>query len=121
MPRAVYLSPHQDDICFSLGALGRRLGGILINIFTISGYTEPALALSGDPDVVSQIRDEEDRQFAVNCGLTRHNLGLLDSPLRGQAPFDAANLTGEIELLRPVLNDLLARLIHPDRKSLLFC
>ena len=33
---AIFLSPHHDDICFSLAGLAERTGGDLVNIFTIS-------------------------------------------------------------------------------------
>ena len=38
-PMDLYLSPHCDDICFSLGALAhRRQAGTLLTILPISGY-----------------------------------------------------------------------------------
>lgn len=118
--RAIYLSPHHDDVCFSLGALARKLGGVLINVFTVSSYTA-ALPYSSDPVVVSRIRDEEDRKFALNCGLTRYNLNQLDSPLRGRDPFDPTDLSAEVELLRPILRHLISRLAYASQRLLLFC
>ena len=38
-PLDLYLSPHCDDICFSLGAMAhRRRAGTLLTILPISGY-----------------------------------------------------------------------------------
>src|SRR5207248_8520035 len=96
--RAVYLSPHHDDICFSLGALTTKIrGGVLVNIFSISSYTDEALHLSLDPRLVSQIRNQEDDGFALKCGLTKHNLDQPDSPLRNRGPYDSRNRLGEVE------------------------
>src|SRR5262249_47796818 len=67
----VYLQPHSDDICFSLGAFAwRRYHGILLTAFPISGY----VALDPDAtrpsaDWVTRTRIAEDRAFAEQCGL----------------------------------------------------
>jgi len=120
--RAVYLSPHHDDICFSLGALtGKIRGGILVNIFSISSYADEALHLPLDPRLVSRIRNQEDDGFALRCGLTKHNLDQLDSPLRNRGPYDPMDRLGEVEQFAPLLRVCLASLSSPQEKALLFC
>lgn len=120
--RAVYLSPHQDDVCFSLGELATKLrDGALINIFSISDYTDEALQLPSEPHLVSQIRDQEDDEFALWCGLKKYNLKQLDSPLRGWDPFDTNDLSDEVDQISQVLINLLATMTHTDARSLLFC
>src|SRR5690348_18335858 len=120
--RAVYLSPHQDDICFSLGELATKLpNGALINIFSISDYTNEALQLPAEPHLVSQIRDQEDDEFALWCGLKKYNLEQLDSPLRGWDPFDTDDLSDEVDQLSQALHDLLAKMTNADGSALLFC
>jgi len=39
----IFLSPHHDDICFSLGHLAGRGGGDLVNLFTRSQYVAVAI------------------------------------------------------------------------------
>ncbi|HEY5225233.1 MAG TPA: hypothetical protein VIJ06_00435 [Methylovirgula sp.] len=112
---AVFLSPHCDDICFSLGALTHRLqAGILLNVFSKSGHVArvdlapqqlAALFESGSPDSqtlglsprpeaaeawvnwVTKLRSGEDEAFAEACGLRRVELNLPEAPLRAQHPF----------------------------------
>jgi hypothetical protein len=117
----IYLSPHHDDACFSLATVARRLGGVLVNVFTISAYTDEELRLSTDPAFVSDLRDREDLAFAQACGLMRTNLGQLDSPLRNRDPFDATEIGGDVEELRPHLRRTLRELATPGHRRLLFC
>jgi hypothetical protein len=117
----IYLSPHQDDACFSLATAALRLGGVVLNLFTISAYTDEELKLSTDPAVVSKIRDAEDLAFAQACGLIRYNLDRLDSPLRGRDPFDATDTARDVEELRPHLRRALDDLAVVGHRRLLFC
>lgn len=121
----VYLSPHHDDICFSLGSLVQRLrAGRLVNIFTVSSYTERDPP-TGPEDYrnVSRLRDAEDERFARQSQLTRHDLHQIDCPLRGRDPFDASELDDEVGSLRRVLSPLLGGGNRPPvgRRPLLFC
>ncbi len=127
-PCDVYLSPHHDDVCFSLGgqiAAGR--GGHLVNIFTRSRSVTARLLLPADEDAriraVTRLRDTEDRRFAALSGLTRHDLGLLDPPARGARPFDLGGISADVALLSPPLLDLLStiRAREHGRSLRLFC
>lgn len=112
---AVFLSPHHDDICFSLGALAHRLqAGVLLNVFSRTGHVArvdmapkdlAARFEGGSPDTrslgqsprsdaaeawvnwVTELRRSEDQAFADTCGLRRVELGLPEAPLRAQDPF----------------------------------
>lgn len=112
---AVFLSPHHDDTCFSLGALTHRLqAGILLNVFSRSGHVArrdlapkelTSLFANSWPDAetlgrsprdeaaeawvnwVTQLRKDEDHAFAQTCGLRRVQLDLPEAPLRAQDPF----------------------------------
>jgi hypothetical protein len=120
--RAVYLSPHQDDICFSLGALAWKIRrGVLVNVFSISNYTDEALHLPLDSHLVSSIRDREDDEFALQCELTKYNLDQLDSPLRNRRPYDRTDHLVEVEQLSPILSRCLANFMSLRDKLLLFC
>jgi hypothetical protein len=117
----IYLSPHHDDACFSLATAALRLGGVVLNLFTISAYTDEDLKLSTDPTVVSRIRDAEDLAFAEASGLARFNLDRLDSPLRDRDPFDATDIAPDVEELRPYLRRALDGLVITGHRRLLFC
>ena len=124
----IYLSPHCDDVCFSLGQLASRTGGELVNAFTVSSYVETPMDLPADPAArvaaITALRRDEDLRFCAAVGLTRHDLGLPEPPVIGLDPFDRTRLADEVsrlsESLVPRLLDLLAREADPQRAAL-FC
>ena len=122
--RHLFLSPHHDDICFSLGETAGNLGdGLLLNVFSISSYIaiEPPPTADRQQEV-SELRDEEDRRFAVDRGLNRRNLGQLDCPLRGYEAFDTSGVADEVLIFRPtVLEALETEHENPPARPLLFC
>ena len=125
-PSSVYLSPHHDDVCFSLGGLvARSRGGWLINLFTRSGYSVvPPGGSRPDVETVTRIRTDEDDAFARACGMTKLDLGLTDAALEVRDIFDlsATRLIGAA-----FKGPLLARIraiaagISPDKRLTLFC
>lgn len=142
---AVFLSPHHDDTCFSLGALTHRLQtGILLNVFSRSGHVaRPDLAPEelAAPDVealgqsprseaagawvswVSQLRKDEDRAFAEACGLRRVQLDLPEAPLRGQDPFKGQTTANDARHVEAALMAALTDLAPKDKsiRPWLFC
>jgi LmbE family N-acetylglucosaminyl deacetylase len=123
---SVYLSPHHDDVCFSLGGLvARRRGGWLINLFTRSGYSVvPSGRSRPDVETVTRIRTDEDNAFVQACGMTKLDLGLTDAALEVRDVFDlsTARLMGAA-----FKGPLLARIraiasgISPNKRLTLFC
>jgi len=111
----IYLSPHYDDICFSLAHPAGRFHGVLVNLYTRCRYVAAAIDLPVDEtarvEAVSRLRREEDRRFAETTRLTRHDLGLSEPALLGRHSRDLADLGGEVAALSaclmPVLSDLL--------------
>jgi hypothetical protein len=99
----LYLSPHHDDVCFSIGNLASRLGGDLVNLFTTSRYVGADLDLPADEaarvEVVSRLRRLEDEAFAEAAGLARHGFGFREPRLAGYEPFDLTDLAPEVDLL----------------------
>ncbi len=96
----VYLAPHCDDIAFSIGHFARARGrGRLVTVFTRSAFTlRPDLA--GLPaERVTEMRQAEDRRFALACGLTHCDLELPEAPLRGFEPINRAMARQEAERL----------------------
>lgn len=108
-PNSVYLSPHHDDVCFSLGGLiRRRPGGRLISLFTRSKYSlNPPMGESPDIDAITRLRTAEDDAFAAASHLNKIDLGLADAPLLGRHAMD---LSGSDDDQRTLTGPLLARL-----------
>jgi len=124
----VYLSPHFDDICFSLGGLASREGGDLINIFTRSSYVAKDIALPEQEDAraeaISRLRDQEDRQFAEAARLKRHDIGLWEPALMGWDPFDLTSFDTEVAALSARLLPLLLAMLPGQgeaRTARLYC
>lgn len=121
----IYLSPHHDDVCFSLGALvWRRRAGSLVSIFTKSDYVAVSVPLPTDQAsrarVVTEMRTAEDLRFAKVCGLVRHDLSLAEPSFVGRDPFDCRDLEPAIARLRPLLASMISD--DPSRKAQnLFC
>lgn len=89
-PVDVYLQPHSDDICFSLGALAhRRRRGRLLTVFPIAGYVEQPGA-PRDVAAVTRLRIAEDAAFAAACELTHQRVELPCASVLGHHPFDLA-------------------------------
>jgi LmbE family N-acetylglucosaminyl deacetylase len=124
--RIVYLSPHYDDICFSLGIMAREIGaGTIVNIFTRSNHlANPAFAARG-PWTIGEVaaeRDGEDERFAKACGLDRISLGLDDPPTRGRRHRDLSFLAADrAELAEPLAQAIDGLGSGADRPLALFC
>lgn len=97
----LYLSPHCDDICFSLGSYVASQGkGKLLSVFTRSNHvrnaelieTQKLYELPPEARIMSAmaIRRDEDERFAAEVGLTTSYGNLDEAPVRGREPFDAA-------------------------------
>lgn len=111
----IYLSPHYDDVAFSLGArVAAARGGRLINLFTRSGY------VAGTPvdhwpdaatiDRVMRLRQAEDTAFSQRYGLQRLDLGFDEPPVRKRIPWDLTGLADDIDQVRAPLSELLGAL-----------
>jgi hypothetical protein len=111
----IYLSPHHDDVCFSLGHFASRHGGRLVNLFTRGEHVATKLALSAErearAEAITEIRLREDMAFAADAGLDRYDLKLEEPSLLGIEPFDLANLDAAVartsQNLIPFLLDIL--------------
>jgi hypothetical protein len=124
----IYLAPHHDDVCFSVGELASQTGGALLNAFTISRYVAAPVDLPDEPDaqvaLISNLRRQEDLRFTGAAGLARHDLGLSEPPVLGLKPFDLSGIADEVRHLSarliPLLLDLLPRGGDP-RRAALYC
>ncbi len=111
-PRDVFISPHSDDVCFSLAGLAHlRQAGRLLNVFSISPYTaERHQQHSDNTRGVTRRRCAEDGLFAQACGLTLESLEFKDAMARHEHPFDARHSEG---ISRQIEAKLLASLVGP--------
>ena len=116
----VYLSPHLDDICFSLAHLAGRYHGELVNLYTRCRYVAASIGLPADEaarvEAVSRLRRAEDIRFAEATQLTRQDLELKEPALMGRHWRDLSDLEGEVAALSACLMPVLSELL-PDRKS----
>lgn len=117
----VYLSPHYDDVCFSLGHLACRAGGYLMNLFTRSRYVAVDMELPAEDwarvEVISRLRRREDQLFAEAAQLTRRDLGLWEPALLGREPFDLTGLEEEVAALSSRLIPSLLSILPREGES----
>lgn len=107
----IFVSPHYDDVAFSLGAMVKRSnGGLIINCFTRSedAYTTIEVA-QGETriDRVSAVRKSEDETFAEVCALDRIDLGCREPPTMGRQPRDLKGLEEDCHQVRMALENVL--------------
>ena len=108
----IYLSPHSDDVCFSLGCLAKqRRAGSLITVFSISHYRADQPSLHAEQTLATtRQRLIEDATFARACGLSASVLEHPDAMARGQQSFDSARYVDAEQLIR---NSLMVALMGP--------
>jgi hypothetical protein len=123
----VFLSPHFDDIAFSIGELARTIkAGTIINCFTRTSYHN-AGEQAGSPEArvekVSAMRSAEDLVFAETCNLQRVDLRCEDASLRGRRPNDLSGLDDDCLQLRTKLFKALDQQLASASASVvnLFC
>lgn len=122
----IYLSPHHDDIAFSLGSfLDANPGGTLINLFTRSNYLASLPvrhdATADEIERVMAVRKGEDRMFAEAVRLKRIDLDLDDAPVAKRDPFDASSLDADLRQLAALPQMLDGLVKTSDGPRLLFC
>ncbi len=107
----VYLQPHCDDICFSLGALAyRRHSGLLLTLFPIGDYVASRWRSTyADKDSVTATRLGEDAEFARACGLITDTLNGEDAQACGVGPWNLERLDDRVASIAAPLLDVLAR------------
>lgn len=125
-PGDVFLSPHSDDICFSLGAFARsRRAGLLLTVFPVSPYV-PGAPRDDRSRVreITRLRLAEEARFATECGLDHRCLDFEDSMARGDAAFNPAGAATIADGIEPALMGALMRTAlgrRPGLRPWLFC
>jgi len=120
----VYLSPHSDDTCFSLGVLAhRRRSGIHLTIFPYVRYVAKP-GLDKTPDATTPLRMAEDMVFAARCGLQQRFLALADSDMLRIPRYKQKSIAPCLARTEPAVLGALASLAkeHPSgMRPWLFC
>ena len=123
----IYLQPHSDDICFSLGVFAyRRHSGTLLTVFPISNYVELRLgATTPSKEWITRTRMAEDAAFAKACGLANRVLALEGAFELAQKPFNFGWVGENLQRIRSPLLDVLLKTTFADKSSTvrpwLFC
>jgi LmbE family N-acetylglucosaminyl deacetylase len=126
----VFLSPHADDICFSLAGfiVKWRPTGVLVTVFTQSTFAPGArFAAVGRCErqrVVSRQRELEDQRFAAEAGLLRQELAFAERALRGGLPFGAIDRDTLVAVSKTMVRALVevsgGLLIPAEERPILF-
>jgi len=124
----IFVSPHYDDVAFSIGSLASRISnGVVITCFTTSTYRNDTPSPTDEnfyaPETVSAVRKAEDQRFANACGLARLDLGGLDTSVLGRRVGDLSRTGEDVEQLVPLLAPALDRILREEaaRPIRLFC
>ncbi|MCL4198874.1 MAG: PIG-L family deacetylase [Phycisphaerales bacterium] len=126
MRRTLLLSPHFDDIAFSIGGLLDRrpaaLGHcILVTLFSRSDYL-PGRDEDGDEHYATMTRVAEDESFAVAVGVETRHGGLPEGRLCGfdsiAALFDGREIQNDKRLT--TLKKIVAELVREHRPDAVF-
>ncbi len=119
----IFLSPHSDDVCFSLGVFAQSsLNSVIVSIFTTSNYlaNKPDVSAKDNTSKVTSVRKSEDEAFANHISANHISLNLLDAPLRGLKIFSKPT-ENEIEYVQESLRRTLEELLsNYDRGVTIF-
>jgi LmbE family N-acetylglucosaminyl deacetylase len=105
----IYLQPHSDDICFSLGALAAmRKHGVLLTVCPIAGYVPVRPGEAPPPaELVTKMRMEEDRAFCAACGLEPRFLEIPCGSYLGYRPFGLERAEENVRRIGPPMLEAL--------------
>ncbi len=122
----IYLAPHSDDACFSLGHLAKSRGrGTLLTVFAQSTYVAGGGASDAKATArVTRLRMIEDARFAQACGLEPQWLRFADAQARGDDPFATAGAPQAMQKVRDAVLRFLSSStlgLALERKPWLFC
>ena len=114
----IYLSPHYDDIAFSLSSFIKP-NSLLIDVFTISNYIENQNYNSKNISV-SNIRENEEKSFTSFNNLNFIKLNFHDRGMQCN-PFSFYYNVPSNDNLEKTLMSLITSLIATNKKTTLYC
>ncbi len=114
MTRVLLLSPHPDDIAWSLGATTTRLHAAGAELFALTFFGETRYA-PGHPahgsTAVTEVREAEERAWAGWAGVRLHRHLLPDASLRGYDDDTEMGAEPEADMVAAVRERLRAELL----------
>lgn len=85
--KVLLLSPHPDDIAYSIGGLVARAAAAaemaMLTVFSRSAWALPPELRAAGSAAISAVRMAEDRAFCASHGVAHHALDFGDSSLEG--------------------------------------
>lgn len=119
--RIVLLSPHPDDIAFSIGGTicsdsFKNASFLLMNIFNKSQYCLPTFKT----DCINQQREQEDKKFAEDFSLIIHNLDLPDSSVLGHTAY-SETICAPNDMRSITLKQKLTNILNREKPDIVFC
>ena len=114
----IYLSPHYDDIAFSLSSFIKP-NNLLIDVFTISNYIENQNSNLKNLSI-SEIRENEEKLFTSFNNLNFIKLDFHDRGMQGN-PFSFYYNVLSDDILEKRLISLITSLIVTNKKITLYC
>lgn len=114
----IYLSPHYDDIAFSLSSFITP-GSLIIDVFTISNYIENQNYNSKNISV-SNIRENEEKSFTSFNNLNFIKLDFHDKGMQGN-PFSFYYNVPSDDILEKTLIGKITSLIVTNKKLTMYC
>jgi len=122
--RHIYISPHHDDICFSLGHYASLNRGDIINLCTHSQYVASETYLLGlqEPKInfVSRLRKDEDLSFVKALNLNRYDLGLSEPSLLGYGSRELDKIEDAVQIVSDALLPLLKEILSSQAPRPIF-
>ncbi len=117
----IFVSPHRDDICFSLGGFVANAGrGTLINVYTESQFTTDVARFGTSIRQITAIREKEDSKYCQGNNLERIDLGFSEPALRGRRPFSEDSLD-DCDLIEDRLIDAIREVRNQHASSIVYC
>lgn len=122
----VFLQPHSDDICFSLGAFAARpIRGLMLTIFPVARWVHPAaFTVAPSPEEVTQLRKAEDQTFGHDAGLSVQFMTLPGASNLGYSSFELSRVAENRERVQGPLMETLRQIASAHPKIVrpwLFC
>ena len=114
----IYLSPHYDDIAFSLSSFIKP-NSLLIDVFTISNYIENQNYNSKNISV-SNIRENEEKLFTLFNNLNFIKLDFYDRGMQGNPFSFYYNVPSSDNLERTLMNKIKS-LAKTNKKLTIYC
>lgn len=111
--KALFVSPHCDDICLSIGGFAAAVEApsVLVTVFSDSDWVDPSWSGEIPNGDVSSLREQEDRAYCARMGFERIALGLPDSGVRHAGQGDLRRASGDESRLVDGIAQALAAIV----------